>query len=504
MREYLARGETPFFRLSSVKQHLSELASAPNLVVYCGAGVTIDQTGMGWVEMLRKTFSEQAEGIQVAADSRQMNWPQIASGLFERRSAATDDDMQDWLTVTLRQLLYPSDGQLEWQSGPLADSVASLVVIAALVGKAVTLVSTNYDTHLESRVNSLIEEAASEVTVTITTLLDEVPAALTPKRGHVEIVYLHGRVPPDGPAEGRVVITEQDYAETRDSSRNLLTNAMNAPDTGLLLLGASLTDPPLVDALAETHLHSPNESVRVALFPVMPTGIYKLPDYRDALDLMKARGDHLGLEILFPDFLFQVPEFCKELTYSLSPSGRGDHLEGNGRYGARLDRWWGEYRVHLTEPDVVGGFMGEKLSELLGVIATGEGENELGYDTELFRLDLWLRDSPRERQLVQWGSSIGPLRDTKLHKTEPLTLNSKHVTTQGFMSGRPRLMSLEDVGISDDETHRWKTFLVVPVFDQTPIDSDTYVNTPVGASTLCGTAEKGNSRLVSRAINSFQ
>lgn len=489
-----ARSADPFFRDGQTKAALIRLAGVEHLVIYCGAGVTIDQTGMGWVELLRRVFETHSAGVDTAA--RLMNWPQVASGLYERqanKSGSTREVYEPWLENTLRSLLYPLGQDVAWRSGFLTDSVAKLALVAASEGRTVTIVSTNYDTHLESRIAALQEGEGAQARVQWTAPENAHSTVLQP--GCISIVYLHGRIPQGAASSGRIVLTEEDYVETRELSRSILMDLLLRDEVGLLVLGSSLSDPPMIDGLAETSEGA--QGPRIALFPVLPTGLQDATDYPDALKLFKSRGQHLGLEVLCPDFLFQVPEFCKELGLAIASADAEQYLEGPLRYGARLDAWWRKCEESLPSYETVGSFMSASLSTVLGalqlrhVTTTDAREG----DEELYRLDLWLRETPNRRELVQWGSSIGSLTDPRLYKREPLDLRSKHATVRGFMLGQPTLLGLEDLGMEPQEpTLKWKTFLVVPVFDRIELlEGGETSNVPVGAACLCGTLQKDQS-----------
>lgn len=46
----------PFLSLPRVHRAINQLASQNDLVIYCGAGVTRDRTGLGWSELVSEVF----------------------------------------------------------------------------------------------------------------------------------------------------------------------------------------------------------------------------------------------------------------------------------------------------------------------------------------------------------------------------------------------------------------------------------------------------------------
>jgi hypothetical protein len=54
------RSNVQFFHQEPVKEALAELASYDRLVIYCGSGVTINRTDLGWAELLSNVFTDHA------------------------------------------------------------------------------------------------------------------------------------------------------------------------------------------------------------------------------------------------------------------------------------------------------------------------------------------------------------------------------------------------------------------------------------------------------------
>ncbi len=54
-----SRSEPAFFHDNTTKRAVVKLASSDRLVVYCGAGVTIDRTGLNWSELLARLFDRE-------------------------------------------------------------------------------------------------------------------------------------------------------------------------------------------------------------------------------------------------------------------------------------------------------------------------------------------------------------------------------------------------------------------------------------------------------------
>jgi hypothetical protein len=288
---------------------------------------------LGWGQLLATVFTPDA--------STHNNYPSVndigilyrgedplrLASILTRYSLDRDESIEqlvEHLTPLLQNRLYKSTG---WQRGLLAHNIAGLALSAATLGKTVHVVTTNYDTLLESsfqreilrtcKVSEAPDTVGSVPGVTAVVygegdepgVAREVTRMSEQEDGNcVTLHYLHGRVPPSGTARGKLVISEVDYAETRQTTVERLRSLFQE-DSAIVILGASLTDPPLIDALALTapkNIKYP-ESTRHVLIPCESLGYQAEPaeTHNRMVGHLARRCELLGITLLAPDFRFQ-------------------------------------------------------------------------------------------------------------------------------------------------------------------------------------------------------
>lgn len=508
------QSETPYFHAVRPRQMLQDLAAAPALSLYCGAGVTIDRTGLGWTDLIQAIFGptddateEERADIKVLLD-RVQSAPRVASALYAREL----DRLKSWkavqshLTPLLAHRLYKANG---WQEGLLTQNVARLALYAAHQGKSVRVFTTNYDTYLEQAFSELQDQMEAEG-------LHPVPGVkvravgvghVLSKRGvkagspHVELVYLHGRVGEEGGHQGAIVLTEEDYRTTYSAVRKELVQALNVRDTGFLAVGSSLVDAPLLDALHDTR----DRRYRFALVPVESMGFTEYPPSacRRLTDRARKRGDMFGLKISCPDFKFQVAQVCAELLLAITQPGTDVFDDKTGlRYGLRLTSWWNTWtKLGGPSPDEELWSQLSRLHRDVGDIMKGASDTAR-LDTargEQTRIELWVRNDPaNQRSLALWGTSEGPIKERGALRSSPIGLRSSNASVAAFVERRPKHLNLSDLRESPS-SGRWRSFLSVPVVVATAHPTS---DIPVGVVTLASTHEIGGSLLpLDRATN---
>ncbi|WP_082369407.1 SIR2 family protein [Arthrobacter sp. ERGS1:01] len=382
-----------FLRSEAVLGALTSLSSADDLVFYCGAGVSIDRTGLSWSQLLSELFKESKdhgrknrERDHKAIDFLLKNLKdeeQRASILTEYFTENGATDTNEYLTSKLQQILYEENG---WSEGNLLSNLVRLAIVAAMYKKSVTILTTNYDVYIEEefiRVCKEMSDKANQAGVTVRypglerLISPKLPSnsTWTPRKiqdavktkSIVRIVYLHGRVGRPGTAtEGTVVLDENSYS----ISRNTITDKIKEYIDGksLLVAGASLTDGPLVEALALTKTKDATKQNRFAL--VHPTTTLDPLNYdcnfsiKDAIEritqddvdrLLGYRGKHLGIHILHPMSHSQTAQFIEELNLALVLHGRRTNREYRDNIGIsyeqRLFQWQTEWETNRPNPE---------------------------------------------------------------------------------------------------------------------------------------------------------
>lgn len=513
-------GSEPFLKDDSTLTALRKIADCHSLVLYCGAGVTRDRTGLGWDELVKSTFRfarrrkhdpELAEALEhlLAVDTAS---PKQRASLVYETFRRPGEEETSFLRPYLHKALYQENG---WSEGYLLRNVALLAVFCAYLDKPVSLVTTNYDDYLDREVCEALDDFFDSpspdepipgvrcIVLGEPTTTREIRAPINSSQ-YIEINFIHGRVDQDGQASGRVVFSENSYSATYRRTVDFLLPIFGK-DSGLLTLGASLTDEPLIEALTLTKMHA---GARFAMLTVPPEVLLDQDSAREAspsLTLAKIeralakRGEHLGVNSLFPSNFAQVAQFVEELRLCVLMEYFG-HLRRYGKevsYPARLDQWWEAWRHSSFATDHSGNY--EFLRAALDDLVARFNSDGLSRDKEVLRLEVWVRQDPsarRNRRLTLFANSTGPLMADSALRRERVDRFSQIASIRAFNEGKPILVGLEDLEFPNSST-RWKTFLAAPIFVEETIDVDGNGFTgslPVGVVTLCSTFPRSELR----------
>ena len=512
------RNETAFFHMEETKRAIVELASCDRLIIYCGAGVTIDRTGLAWGDLIAQLFdtSDRSQSMrdptaeELLILRKELTPLQLASVLAERTEEHhnTQKEARASLVPKLQQALYKGSG---WQCGALVSNIIRLSFGLVQLGKSVSIITSNYDTYLEEEYAHYRGELRSNPQLRrsgagdIAGLVAKAVGARRTFRDiksdgnadRIDITYLHGRVPPAGGMGGYLALSEKDYHRVSDTVVGALRDAFSAPRTGVLMLGTSLTDPPLLRALSETrpdHGNSASEGRRIALVPATSTGFTSSSaDFGRLVQNLKVRAIHFGVELLVPDFHFQIAQMCQEILTAVSlPSGVKHYLvaSSSARYGIRLGHWWSTWQEQQDRlgPEHVHDALAGRLAMIRELLAADDNAHDPR--GELMKVELWARHAPNElRHLALWGGSGGVLRDRSILHFEELDINTRNASVRAFIEGRPQYLSQEELADNQEiPPGRWNSFLSVPIRIDLPDGT-----VPVGVITLASMRDKNSS-----------
>ena len=472
----------PLFHRQSTKEKIAQIASNRRLVVYAGAGVTIDRSSLGWNELVsgllenyikpesqRRELLSKLTGLQGASAAAQMYYDDHK------------EEFRDRLTDRLRVLLYNSG---QWQKGRLARNIAELVT--ALNLKALNssdemgscIVTPNYDDYIfEELVDADQTRRRKRRTRSVPelvfptgadplekgkagrNLLPWVRDAEFPKPSTTPCIHLHGFIPRN--ANGSLaaqyrhpVVSEQDYFDTEELSFQTLKSLMSK--SAVLIVGASMTDPPFLRALAATRNSGFD---RFALVP-LPSKLN--PADRAALHRnARERFQHFDVIPIFLDYYGQIQQFVREITTAAQLDDPTNYLSDLEpiRYGRRLAYWWEAWieqvRASYSEQQsLVHGILDVARITLSTILDASP--------SELFKIELWVRWNPEQlRQLNLWASSVGTWVDEESMRWGEIELDSEYQAVNAFIAGRPTYFALEP---SDSPTQRWRTYLSIPLY----------------------------------------
>ncbi|MWV49395.1 hypothetical protein GRS96_08925 [Rathayibacter sp. VKM Ac-2803] len=513
-----------FLREKATLDALDALSSADELVLYCGAGVSIDRTGLSWTRLLQQVFEEAArhgrphrERQLKAIDfllSHLSEEEQRASVITEYFTEGKPEVANDLLTSILQRVLYEDNG---WSEGSLLANLARLALVASQRLRKVTVITTNYDVYLEEEFSTAVKEIAARGG-------DEIPGLerlVSPEQpsddewtvqemiapigteAMVRIVYLHGRVArPGQPTEGTIVLDEFSYARSHAAVTRVLREYLT--DSAMLAAGASVTDAPLVQALALTKT-ADSITRRFALIPsaaaldpstyntgyVAVGGVEKELTQKDVDEMVGGRGAHLGIHLLHPLSHAQTAQFVKELDLAIrlhrSPSTRRYRDVSTGiSYEARLASWIDEWGTNSPTPHAAYETLVRALHDDISVILGGTA-----VENQSLRLETWVRINPtaRNRTLTLYANSTGPLHDQHILRREEVRADAPNASISTFLQGRPQLLALDELGLRENDASRWKTFFCVPLslLIERAVDGAPYAaSVPTGVITLAG------------------
>jgi hypothetical protein len=502
------RADQAFFTGEAVPDAIVDLASASRLTIYCGAGVTIDRTELGWGDLIYGLLlslkdNDAANKITEAEALalRDKLTPLELASIYEEYSARAQRNSHGSTKKTdrdiphLQEMLYESAG---WESGVLVRNVVRLAAGLTLLGITVKIVTSNYDTYIE-------DEFADYRKQMQVNRLSEIPgvhircAGRGPHRslkatgpvGSVEIVYLHGQIGPTGGLKGQLALSERDYHRVRAVVVDELVR--NFSGSHVLIVGSGLSDPPLLQALYETTPVTVDRG-RYALVPATSTGMmsYGKTAYPRLVLHQSQRMQRYETTALVPDFHFQVAQFCQEILTCVQ---MGRQFRGYGssdpkapeRYGERLVKWWDDWSSSALANDhaLLSQTLRDSLQDVAGLRGWGKAHGEI------YKLELWARHDPaKTRGLALWAGSTGILTQRESIKTEELDLETKNASVRAFIEGKPVWLAREDLGKPDLRPRkrewigrlegRWERYLAVPI----RLDNEADSQIPVGVVTL--------------------
>lgn len=499
--------ETAFFKNWGTKKSIVSVAGSDALTIYCGAGATIDRTTLSWGDLVYKLLIREADSAASKArittaeaqKLREKLSPLELASIYEQyvhESAVRDKSKRtsDAHVPRLQDMLYRNSG---WESGVLVRNIVRLAIGLSVLGRDVKIVTTNYDSYIEQEIDSYLEEltilGVADVPGYNVKCVRQVGTLPTrPPSGTastIELLYLHGRIPPAGGLDGALALSESDYQELRPDVSAALRGAFTGRD--ILVLGSSLTDPPLLGELANEK--GTADRTRVALVPATSTGMADLEaaDFPKLVRHLHARARQFGLELLVPDFHFQIGQFCQEVIIC-AQMGANYKDYGNRRktgcrerYGDRLVAWWDQWEAKALTASQVFVDLNTCLDTIEASDFWGTGAEEV------YKLELWVRDTPiSERRLALWGASTGVLEHRAAMKYECLELTTSNASVRAFIEGKPLWLTtddLDDIELRPEKRKwikaldgRWSRYLAVPI----RLDEHGATNLPVGVVTL--------------------
>lgn len=507
--KYVA-GRQAFFSDWRTRQAIVDIAGAGSLTIYCGAGTTIDRTTLSWGDLVYRLLLRESTARsritpdEVARLRRRLSPLELAS-IYEQyvlESLKASQKTTDAHVPRLQDMLYLNAG---WESGVLVRNIVRLAVSLSVMGRSIKIVTSNYDTYIEQELHEYLSELAQGYKLNkakirpvpgynVWCLGSKTPEDSVPpvgNAGEIDIIYLHGRIMPRGGLAGDLALAEGDYQRLRPNVSVELDRSFQGRD--ILILGSSLTDPPLLGALFDQRRKTRGKQPsRIALVPAASTGMvdFGQKKFPKLITHLQKRADQFGLKLLTPDFHFQIAQFCQEIVICASMGPRfkdygNKNASCNMRYDTRLDSWW----TRWVSKNASLATLTNRLSECIKKL---EADPEWGSNPEeTYKVELWVRHEPSaQRNLALWAASTGILKDRRALKYEPLGLDTNNASIRAFIEGKPFWLAKEDLDSIELRAQkrewieriegRWPRYLAVPI----RLDETLNANIPVGVITL--------------------
>jgi len=508
-----------FFHLRSTHKLIDDLSALDPVTLYVGAGASIERTGLSWAglsaQLLDRDLGDYSERIELV---RAMSPLQTSSAIAERFRASRTDGWRDRLREAIGDHLYR--GPLD-QTSYFNDRVIGAANALIAAGKSVIVVTPNYDQFLIDALDDLEDSQSTETVVVAAYSRREILAFGVDNHGKpidpakqlkilkkcmadqsvLCIVYLHGFVGREARSEPQLkdacpVVSEKDYAVTRENSQLILQKLFTGRN--VIIVGSSVTDPPLVHALLDSRYmtasgmqatgDSKDKLRRIAIIPSRTHHSRDLDgkNLTRLREMEKERASHIDVELIAPPFYFQAPQILEELRVDLVAEHLSAYSDAQAahRYGYRLSDWWFQW-LYGNDTNMVDRqadahkFLREQALRDVRDILKSPAD-------EALKLEAWIRWYPEERQLGLWASSTGTWPDFDTMRKDPLSLGSNFAATRAFLNGAPNYMK------SGSQNSPWRSYLAKPI---RYLEEDYYAHIPVGVISVASSREQDDSSI---------
>ncbi len=440
------------------------------LTVVVGAGASIEAELPSWPQLVEALVSEVAAERLPRSEARGP-WREavlqeglLAASAIARALSPDDADFVE----RLRQALYRGRPTTHYLPQALAQQVAWLKREVT----ETTIVTANYD--------GLLEQAMRDVGLTVHSYVrwrNEAP-------GSAAVYHVHGRLVPAYPATGRIVLSEDDYAQVQypgSWQERFMRRALDS--TLCVFVGLSLSDPNLIRWLYRYAGDVPGPSPHVALFVRQATPTLD-PDVRRALEeAARARWRRCGVEPVWADFFGESAQFLHEVALLRARRRTATFAE---RAAERLEE--GQAFLAPGNPDLfrrAQDTMSPFLGRLLDRVRRIAGAAGVDLSSEELGLGLWAADHARGT-LTCWVTADRRFNDTRSLVPQPLAYASPWVAVQAVTRG---VVVQQDPNVF---ASRWRLIRGIPLVVE---EADGASRSIVGALTLTSMTPEKQSQL---------
>jgi hypothetical protein len=446
------------FLRDEVQEVLERLASdAGRLTLIVGAGASMEAELPSWPTLIRRVLERVAERypneIRDAWQRTIESEGLLAAGAVAKALTESDEDFRN----LLRFALYGTRNPSSYVPQALAQQVAWM---KRELGSTVVVATGNYD--------GLIEEALRELGVETHSYVRwrEEPA------DSAAVYHLHGRLIPSHPATGRLVLSEDDYAQVQHAGSwqdRFMRDALE--NSTCLFVGLSMSDPNLIRWLYR-YSGAHQAGRHVALFVRQASSLADSM-LRDSLEAStRARWTQCGVEAVWTDFFGETAQFLHELTLRRANRKIQPFHERAAAHRAAVSRYLRPRSVarFRRQQDRASDFLATLLREVRDVAAAG------GVDltVEDLGLGLWVADH-QAGTLSCWVTADRRLNGNHALVDNRLEYDSPWIAVEAVTRG---VVVQQD---PDVFASRWRLVRGVPIVLQEPDGAGRVV---VGAMTL--------------------
>jgi hypothetical protein len=215
-----SQSNTAYYHQPDIPGLIEKVSGQQSLVVYAGAGVSVDRTGLSWeglVNRLLKSYMEEHEPddqgetcTAIMTANTTLQAASIVSQKYARQ--AGEEEYRGEIIRQLRRLLYVTR---LWQRGELITALVRLGGTFFAKGRNFSIVTTNYDEFIQREAASLTQAGSTRLDLVTSVVAHSVHVSEFDVSEHTkpyQVVHLHGYIPnavDDGTQD--IVLSELDY-----------------------------------------------------------------------------------------------------------------------------------------------------------------------------------------------------------------------------------------------------------------------------------------------------
>ena len=487
-----------------------EVNDSKSIVIYCGAGVTADRTGVGWLGLINRVADKLMEcpdsklikKLETCFDNDKDDGKlqsarkavkeylndediplEVKATMVEALAKNENKENNDAIQKVFAEALYRDSG---WHRGRTLQKLVDFIVISACMGKSISIITTNYDTYIERAIlerleflddPNLSEDLELEFLDDPNLSEDSESKKPLPKLSYVAYKRVNS-----GPNDEVREVEERDslfdgdkggssievnyihgsITENGDLRGSLVFSERNYADGHdrtvkklikwfekgpTIIVGASLNDVPLVRSLLGFKRTIKKGSESSY------AGIYAILKRRtiasEAISdqFQLSRAEALGIKLLMFDSYNDIPDIFSNLI-ALCAQGV-DGYGGKLPCELALEDWIGQTAKFSREISEYGYEMSS--------IVIDEIFKKLIGEKEKIKIEFWFvgyaEGSSDKKVLRVWTNSVGPTFTTGLRREEDvLRDNEKKVASvKAYSSGIPEIISIDKLNVGFDE-----------------------------------------------------